>query len=345
MTNFLKCLPLAALLLLLVSCKTVGPPEVTYAECELPGPPDYSLMESWAAHPALVDEADGTPGLATTNNQDDLPVDVFFIHPTTFNTEDAWTGDVYDEKLRKTTSESAMRHQASAFNAAGRVYAPYYRQMVFQGFFYHTMEQKRDMGQAYTVAYQDVKAAFTYYLEHENKGRPFILAGHSQGAAHAIHLLKEFVDGKPLADQLVAAYMPGWPVPADTFAVLKPCTEPSQTGCYASWCTYADGFKPPIYEKFYEGAVVVNPITWKTDEVWSEKKDHQGMVMKRYKKVLPQKFEAKVEGSILWVTEPDVFGKAFISLDNYHIADINLFWMDIRKNAILRSQTFMENRD
>jgi len=341
MTIFTKCLPWALSLLILASCKTVQPPEVTYAECALPAVPDYSLMDHWAAHPDREDEADGTPGLETSPNQTELPIDVFFVHPTTFNTQDAWNGSVQDEKLCKTTVESAIRHQASVFNAAGRVYAPFYRQMVYQGFFYETLSQKRDMAQAYHVAYQDVKNAFVWYLENENQGRPFILAGHSQGSGHAIHLLKEFVDGKPLADQLVAAYLPGWPVPADTFSVLKPCANAMETGCYASWCTYADGYMPPAYETFYEGATVVNPVTWTLDESWSEREDHQGMVMKGYKKILPQKLEARVKGSILWVTKPDIFGKALINYDNYHIADINLFWLDIRKNAVLRSETYL----
>ena len=54
---------------------------------------------------------------------------------------------------------------------------------------------------------EDVKAAFQYYLEHYNNGRPIIIASHSQGTTHAKRLLKEFFDGTALQHQLVAAYL------------------------------------------------------------------------------------------------------------------------------------------
>jgi alpha-beta hydrolase superfamily lysophospholipase len=60
------------------------------------------------------------------------------------------------------------------------------------------------------LAYADVKAAFQYYLAHYNEGRPIIIAGHSQGTAHATRLLHEFFEHDPkLRRQLVAAYLIG----------------------------------------------------------------------------------------------------------------------------------------
>ena len=62
---------------------------------------------------------------------------------------------------------------------------------------------------AFELAYSDVLRAFDYYLAHENHGRPFILASHSQGSLHALRLIQERLAGKPLQKQLVAAYLIG----------------------------------------------------------------------------------------------------------------------------------------
>jgi hypothetical protein len=60
------------------------------------------------------------------------------------------------------------------------------------------------------LAYQDVEAAFDYYLQYFNKGRPFIVVRHSQGTTHTLRLLEEKIDNTPLYRQLVAAYVVGY---------------------------------------------------------------------------------------------------------------------------------------
>ncbi len=41
---------------------------------------------------------------------------------------------------------------------------------------------------AFDLAYEDLKTAFENYLKHYNKGRPIIIASHSQGSLHALRL-------------------------------------------------------------------------------------------------------------------------------------------------------------
>lgn len=57
---------------------------------------------------------------------------------------------------------------------------------------------------SFDLAYTDVLAAFRNYLANDNQGRGFVLVGHSQGAFHLSRLVKEEIDGKPLASQMVA---------------------------------------------------------------------------------------------------------------------------------------------
>jgi hypothetical protein len=58
-----------------------------------------------------------------------------------------------------------------------------------------------------------VEVAFNYYIDNLNQGRPFILAGHSQGTMALIDLIKNRFGNDPeLRDRLVAAYFIGYTV-------------------------------------------------------------------------------------------------------------------------------------
>ena len=110
-----------------------------------------------------------------------------------------------------------------------------------------------------------MKSAFDFYLTHHNRGRPIIVASHSQGTVHGIRLVKEFFDGTDLQAQLVAAYLVGWPFPEDTFKTIPVCATPAQTNCVIGWCTWRRGTLGRA-RYLYKGSVVVNPISWKYDD-------------------------------------------------------------------------------
>lgn len=332
-------LPVCACVLLVTGCAWNRTPKKSFSAEACPASPDYALLENWAAHPSKVDAADKTPTDSLHDSQGQAQVDVFFLHPTTLFGPGAWNGDIRDEKLNQRTQKTTIQHQASIFNGVGPVYAPRYRQMTLGGFY--DSHDLASNAQAFHLAYADLKAAFAHYLAHFNQGRPIMIAAHSQGSAHAIHLLKDFFDGKPLQSQLVAAYIPGWPTPADTFQVLKPCDSPDQTGCYATWCSFEWGTMPKNMD-WYTGAVVVNPISWRMDSLPSDVEAHRGAVMGGYDQIFPQALQAQAHGSILWVTRPQVKGSSVIRGHNFHIADYNLFWLDVRENAVLRARKFLE---
>lgn len=332
--------PLSLILIvsLLAACNTRKPPKDSFDAYATPPPPDYSQLDDWAAHPAKKDQADTVPSAQFKDRQSDAAADVFYIHPTTTFDTKAWNGDLRDQKLNKRTENLAIKHQASIFNAAGRVFAPRYRQMVYGGFW--EKEDLRSVQRASQLAYQDVQNAFQYYLDHENQGRPFIIATHSQGTAHAIRLIREKIEQTPLLDHLIAAYLVGWPVPIDTFSVLKPCENPDETGCFVSWCTFESGHAPEAL-KWYRKSVSVNPITWRRDTLPSKMEDHQPLVMPKYRKIYPGVISAKVEKGWLWVNRPDIPGTWVLRSHNLHIADYNLFWGNVRSNAAHRVQRFL----
>jgi hypothetical protein len=299
----------------------------------LPKGVDYADSSSWAALPWVQDAADLLPADTMTDVQSTSRVDVFFLHPTMYTSGKNWNASIQSSKQNRFVDQRTIKYQASIFNGVGRVYAPRYRQAHLNAFF--TKTRKPDAEQALQAAYADIKAAFEYYLKHYNDGRPFILAGHSQGAFHAKQLLKDYVEGKQLQDQLVAAYLVGYPVFENEFSQLPHCGSPEQIGCFVSWRTFKRSY---AFRKAHEKNVIcTNPISWKRDEVYVPKTAQRGAVLKKFNQVLPQACDAQVYNGVLAVRKPKFPGSAFLIIRNYHPGDLNFFYFDVRENAALRS--------
>jgi hypothetical protein len=311
------------------------------------GAPDYALLENWAAHPYKHDPSDSVPMPLRKGYQPDSSADVFFIHPTTYTAPEKSFGQnapVADPQLAAKTDYSTILFQASIFNEAGRVFAPRYRQAHYSSYFPKDREDTARAAAAFELAYQDVKAAFLYYLEHDNKGRPIVIAAHSQGTNHGKRLMKELFDGKPLQQKLVAAYLVGMPVEQDYFTSIKPCNAPDQTGCFCSWRTYREGYRPDYIQRENFKAIVTNPLSWKASEPEVNRQANPGSVLMKFNQVLTQRVNARLGEGVLWTDKPRFFGNVFYVSKNYHIADMNLFYVSIRENAKLRVKAFTLSR-
>jgi hypothetical protein len=202
---------------------------------------------------------------------------------------------------------------------------------------------KEDKEAALDLAYSDVKRAFDYYLANENKGRPIIIAGHSQGTVHATRLLKEYFDGKELGKQLVAAYIIGIATPKNMFANIPVCTSANQTGCFVAYTTFLQGYLPPWHPGTATDLASVNPLTWSLDENFASKEKNIGGVSYGFKYV-KEFADAQNHLGVLWTNTPYVPGRSFVKLKNWHKADINLYYQNIRENAVLRVETFISQK-
>ena len=302
---------------------------------------DYSLQENWAALPDKQDNADLVPGKKGVDRQNQSEVDVFFVHPTSFSESpenNNWNAKLDNIKVNENTDSRAIKFQASLFNQVGKIYAPRYRQANIAAYFVKSSEFSIN---AFDLAYKDVLDAFNYYIKHYNKGRPFILASHSQGSNHSMKLLKERIEGSSEEKQLVVAYIVGMPVAKD-YLKTPACEKPDQIGCVCSWRTFIDGYVPE-YIQDENPAIVTNPITWTTSEEYSDKKDHKGAVLFDFEKGIESKImQAQVHSNVLWIKKPDIKGKMFLQRKNYHIGDYNLFYKDIQENALLRVEKYLE---
>lgn len=164
--------------------------------------PDYADAGSWAYY-----------------GEEKKAVDVFFIAPTVYFGSAEKLSMSLDDKVSLSMFKGATNMEKGIYDGMAAFYAPYYRQgsllaynedgRIKEDGFRPTSAEAREV---FATAYAGVKKAFAYYWQHENKGRPFIIAGFSQGADHSVRLLKDYADNKKFADQLIAAYVIGWRV-------------------------------------------------------------------------------------------------------------------------------------
>ncbi len=303
-------------------------------------PPVYSDEKYWIALPWRHDIADTIPpGCPTAENQVNAQVDVFYVNPTVYFSGKDWNADLEDKKVNKNSDDCVM-HQATPFNSCAKVFAPRYRQAILRSF----TKGGKEGEDALDTAYADVKKAFEYYLANWNKGRPIILVGHSQGAYHVARLMDDFFTGKPLLKQLVAAYPIGFDTQKNRYKDIPVGDSASQTGCFVTWNTVAWGQDTTGNYTRLRGSACVNPLTWKQDATIAENKLHSGAVPFDWKKTEKHLLRTQVHGSLLWITFTDPsLKKGFYHFGtNYHVSDVNLFYMNIRENAELRTQIYLD---
>lgn len=307
--------------------------------------PDYSNLNYWAAHPWKKDPSDSV-SLPLKNEPVDSIVDVFFLHPTTLTSKKLqgkiWNADINDAELNAKTDYTSILYQASVFNKSCRVFAPRYRQAHLYSFYTLETEPSKN---ALDLAYNDIKIAFEYYLEHYNHGRPVIIAGHSQGTYHAERLLKEYFENRPLQKQLVCAYIIGMATPKTYFNGINPCTDSTSTGCFVTWRTFREGYLTEFVKKENGSSWAVNPLNWTMDEAKVSRNENLGAVLLNYNKLLKHTNGAQINHGVLWINKPK-FPFSFLSARrNYHAGDINLFYMNIRTNIDTRIKAFKNKTD
>lgn len=319
-----------------------------------PPVPDYDRAQSWYAYPGKNGlERSSIPGEPAVD-ETAAKADVFFIHPTTY-----LKNDVYNVAIDAPTAfgDAVLLNQASVFNGCCRIYAPHYRQAALKAL--------TATPAAVDLAYSDVSRAFRWYVAHENHGRPFIIASHSQGSAHASRLLQQEIIGTPLQDLLVAAYVIGAYVPSDFGKIGLPvCDAAEQTKCIMSWNSNQAGrtgtlklTKNPTY--WWQGglkstdqpaAICVNPLTWREQGMAPPFANlgslslPAGKHASAHAQSLPPPTigltGAVCRQGLLDVDIPFFNGRYHDILSriygSYHVFDYGLFYENIRRNATAR---------
>jgi len=348
-------------LLLLTAGMLLGAPDKPFNTAQTVAAPDYSNDMYWAALPGSVDLADLTPeGVGGSGLNEPRPVDVFFIHPTGLMNGTSWVSRLQVTSKTEENTMWMMANQASAYNGCCQVYAPRYRE---GNIFTYTAANGVAHRKIMRFAYNDVLAAFENFLAHRNQDRPFIIASHSQGSQHGATLLRERIDGSPLVDRLVAAYLIGGNLATTEFDGLEDiaiCDSPTQLQCVIHYDTMSEKAKA---QPERADNICVNPLTWRISNEPAPNREHEGAVLPSGDFQLDffsDKFtgiefpplaaplvnyvSARCEGGVLYVT--DLAGTEFhpmrLAGNNYHLLDYPLFYMDIRINAIQRTQVYLQ---
>lgn len=338
MKNHKSYIVSSGILLCMLFLFTVCRPVRSFDKSSKAAEPDYSAESSWIALPWRKDAADTVPaGCRTSDAQLLAKADVFYIHPTMYFKGSKWNASLSYKRVNR-KSERTVMYQASVFNSVGRVFAPRYRQAILSSFF-HKKGKK-----AIELAYSDVKKAFEYYLKNWNDDRPIIIAGHSQGAHHAFDLLKNYFDGKPLQKKLIVAYPIGIPYDKNLIKTIPVSNDSSSVGVYVTWNTMKWNTKNKKIMEAYKNTACVNPLSMSvSDAYFSNSYNKGGLSFLRFK-IDKNICDAKVEGSLLWIHKPSKKGYIRISR-SYHVADYNLFYMNIRENAELRTRKYFGEKN
>jgi len=351
-----------ALLLFFVSCEPLVvnliTPNHDFSEDRIPPPPNYAQDEYWAALPQMEDFADYRPEGIAGADPVLQAVDVFFIHPSGYFQGKYWNDPIDLTSGTSRNTDKLMLNNASIFNDC-QVYAPRYRQAAIVVF---TNMQGDNEQKALSLAYEDVREAFQYYLDNYNQGRPFILAGHSQGSYHGMKLIEEFIDGTELSERMIAAYLLGttnitndWAAGLETVGVSDSAT---QAHCIINFNTHAEGVK--LSQDWGKtGVVCVNPLNWKRDGEFAPATDHLGYVPEsgetRIKLIgadkagdeligqldapILQHTHAFCENGVLLIENQNLENDA--GEGDYHGIELSLFHMNIRMNVAERSVAYL----
>ena len=188
-------------------------------------------------------------------------------------------------------------------------------------------------------------------MKNLNHGRPYIIAGFSQGADMVKHLLKY---NKNVNSKMIAAYAIGWNFTEDEVANypnIKMAQGETDTGVVVSFCS-----EDPDYngENIIapRGTIGINPINWKTDSAEGDKYDNLGACFVNYSGVIlnevPRMCGAYLdkERGTLKVTSVSSIdypaGLSFLEDGNYHLYDYQFFYRNLQKNVETRIASYFE---
>ena len=300
--------------------------------------PDYSRPERWA----------------WLGEQQDKPADLFFVGPTVL--EDG----LY---LRLTDRENlehfrtSLEQERGLYESVCTLYAPFYRQMSVKVYGWPRADQNfwRDQ------AYRDVAAAFRYYLEHLDTGKPLIIAGFSQGGELCLRLIREFFDpdtagGKALLERLVAVYAIGAGLPetvAEEHPWMKPAESDRDTGVIICYDCEQPGITGSVLLPAGSRSLSINPLTWNRSTEPADKSLNKGACFLAGGQIwmeIPQLCGCYIEperGALVvtginyadFPTDADILPPG-----NLHEYDYQFFYRNLQENVKTRTEQFLNSR-
>ena len=330
-------------------------PEQSFGETRLVEAPNFNNIDHWSIHP----EARYPAVMASQDTDLADEIDVFYIHPTTLLSAEYWNDPLDFEDSEIFLETIIEPYQPSVFAPFAKIYAPRYRQATLTAFRVNDANGTA----ALDIATADVLAAFDAYIANWNKGKPFILAGHSQGSFHGLKVLMERIEGTPLADQMINAWLIGWPISTVNdlpYMQTPACQNERDTGCLITWNAIMQGgdirgwFDPIQHWRGLNGAGSItekplchNPLSFNRDDEFVPASEHKGsvaMVPAIDIKLIDLGIGAACsESGGLFVNsfEHGAFNSFLLPDKSLHLYDYALFYANMQENAKQRTLAFL----
>jgi hypothetical protein len=226
-------------------------------------PNDYGDAKSWLCRPGAAKSAcevdlsttivaaDGKLSREAYKGDANAPIDCFYVYPT-ISTDQTEHSDMNPDPAEL----NVIRQQFARFGSVCRLYAPMYRQVTLVGL-RKVLAAGNVSGLQQGVGFDDIRDAWRYYLEHDNKGRGYVLVGHSQGSYVLMELIRQEIEGKPAEARMVSALLLGATLPVakgkDVGGVFKSiplCHTATQTHCVINYSTFRSTLPPPANTLF-----------------------------------------------------------------------------------------------
>ena len=298
---------------------------------------DYSKKTNWYKIPEITKE-----------------FDTFYIYSTIYFGANEGDPDYATldnaEMLAGIPIEHAIK--SSVFEEATNLFIPLYRQSSMKYAAEVYMKDGNIDAALISIPYTDITAALDYYFENYNQGRPFVIAGHSQGSAILRLVLKRYFKEHPeYYKRMVAAYAIGYSITKDDLEAnphMKFATGETDTGVIISW--HAEGPKNvevnfPIPSVIIaKNGIAINPLNWKLDETYASASKNLGSIVMNEKtgktEIRDIDGDAQVclaRGTV--VTNAKAIPNEMVELAGpqcYHQDDYSIFYNNIKANVAKR---------
>jgi hypothetical protein len=210
-------------------------------------------------------------------------------------------------------------------------YSPFYRHMTLDS--WATLNNDTIARRYNSISLVDVQSAFDHFIAHFNNGRPFILAGFSQGAKSVVELMKTMPED--LRERMVAAYVLGYKVTPNDTAIapwIVPAKDSLDTGVTICYNSVSDikYVKPIICDS---NIMCINPVNWSTDSTPAILHDTITVTLDpEYKVLVLEGFD----GSFL----PNILN--MLNVGDYHGIEPWIYSDCLRKNFKQRIKSYLE---
>lgn len=296
---------------------------------------DYENPENWISLPA--------------GEELNKSVDVFYVYPTV-SSDPSGNMDIVSESERA-LAQGIFQAQASVYEKSTNIFAPYYRQMTTQVSLPDDPNAQATDTDEFKLGASDVQDAFDYYIKNLNQGRPFIIAGHSQGSMALIKLIKnEFGKNEELRNNLVAAYIIGYTVTDEDLekAKLECAQGESDTGVVITYNTQSPtSLGGPM---LLPGAHCINPLNWKTDDTYAPASKNFGARFYNdetgeFLREVPEYSDAQINletGALMTnIPQGEELDIGPYTEGVYHRFDYTFWYRNLEKNVEMRIDSFL----